>query len=72
MPRRNLATQKTVAQLYQVTERTVRNWITRGLITGYRLPGSRAVRLDLDEVDRALTTIPAVGVEGTHVEVGVR
>lgn len=56
---RRFATQEQAAARYQVVPKTVRNWISRGLITGYRLPGGRAVRVDLDECDRVLATIPA-------------
>jgi len=60
MPRRNLATQKTAAERYGISDRTIRNYISRGIIRGYRLPGGRAIRVDLDELDAALTEIPAV------------
>lgn len=60
---RKLATQQKAADHYDVTPRTVRNWISRGLITGYRLPGSRAVRVDLHEIDRVMGLIPTVAGE---------
>ena len=41
-----------------VTDRTIRNYVAAGRLTGYRL-GKRAVRLDLDEVDALLRPIPA-------------
>lgn len=60
MPRK-LVTQKVAAGTYGLCERTIRNYIAQGLITGYRLPGGRAIRVDLDELERAITTIPTVG-----------
>lgn len=45
-----------------VTDRTIRNYVASGLLTGYRL-GSRAMRLDLDEVDALLRPIPTAGGE---------
>ena len=58
MPRR-IATQQQAAARFQVNEKTVRNWIAKGLITGYRLPAGRAIRVDLDEIERVMSTIPA-------------
>ncbi len=34
-----------------VTDRTIRNYIARGLLTAYHLPGSNHVRVDLNEID---------------------
>ena len=59
MSARRFASQEQAAQRFQVTPKTIRNWISRGLITGYRLPGGRAVRVDLDECERVLERIPA-------------
>jgi excisionase family DNA binding protein len=60
MPRRRTyVTQAQAAEHLQVTDRTIRRYISEGLITGYRLPGGRAVRVDLDECERVLTRIPA-------------
>ena len=60
MSKRNLVTQKQAAAELDVTERTVRNWISRGHITGYRLPGGRAIRVDMNEVRAAVRAVPAV------------
>ena len=57
---RRLATVAEVATYMDVTERTIRNWISRGLLPAYRVRGTRGVRLDLREVDRAAKLIPAV------------
>jgi excisionase family DNA binding protein len=42
-----------------VNERTIRRMISRGDLTGYRLPGSRLLRVDLNELDRALKPVPS-------------
>lgn len=49
MPRR-LVRMRTVADQYDVSERTIRAWIADGLLTAYRI-GPRALRLDLAEVE---------------------
>jgi excisionase family DNA binding protein len=49
------------AKLYDVSEHTVRRWISDGLITGYKV-GSTLVRVDLNEVEaRVVQVIPAAG-----------
>lgn len=60
VPDREMVTQEQVAERYGVTVKTVRNWIARGIITGYRMPGGRLIRIDLNEVERAMTPIPTV------------
>lgn len=58
MPRK-FATQQQAADRFEVSDKTIRNWISKGLITGYKLPGSRAIRVDLDEIERMLSVVPA-------------
>ena len=58
MPRRTFVTQEQAAARLQVTPKTIRNYIAKGLIVGYRLPGGRAVRVDLDEIERVMSVIP--------------
>lgn len=48
------------ADRLSVTERTIRNFIARGELTGYRM-GSRAIRIDPRELDNVLTVIPTAG-----------
>ncbi len=60
-PQRRYASQQDAATYYGVTDRTIRNWISRGLIHGYRLPGSRLVRVDLNELDSLTVPIPTAG-----------
>lgn len=38
------------AELYTVDPKTVRSWISEGLINGYRM-GKRNIRVDLNEID---------------------
>ena len=50
---RRYAKLKEAATYLQVTERTVRQMIADGRLTGYR-SGSRIVRVDLNELDAAM------------------
>ncbi|GAB3797968.1 hypothetical protein GCM10028798_09780 [Humibacter antri] len=59
-PRRRLVTPAYLANYLACTPRTIRNHISRGLYPAYRIPGTRGVRLDLDEVMRAMQMIPTV------------
>lgn len=47
------------AEYLSVTDRTIRNFIALGELTGYRI-GTRAIRVDLREVEALLTPIPTV------------
>ena len=51
--RRRWASINDTAEHLDVTERTVRQMIADGRLTGYRI-GARFIRLDLDEVDAAM------------------
>jgi len=57
-PRRRLSTRQEAAEHFSVTPRTIGNWISKGLITGYMLPNLRGVRVDIDEIERALRSVP--------------
>ena len=57
MPRKYVTHQQ-AADRFCVNERTIRNWISKGLITGYKLPGSRAIRVDLNEIETMLRVVP--------------
>lgn len=48
-----------VASLFSVTERTVRNWISSGLITGYKR-NNHAVFIDERSLDNIYTPIQGV------------
>ena len=54
VPQRRYAKLKEAADYLDLTERTVRQMIADGRLTGYRL-GDRVVRVDLNEVDAAMT-----------------
>lgn len=51
---RRYAKMREVALYLDISERTVRAMIADGRLTAYKL-GERVVRLDLDEVDAAMT-----------------
>lgn len=57
---RRWISQLEAAERLGVTDRTIRNLIARGDLTGYRL-GRRTIRLDVDEVDACLRPIPTAG-----------
>ncbi len=59
-PHRRLATVDMVARYLNCIPRTVRNHVSRGLYPGYKIPGTRGIRIDLNDVDRAMKPIPAV------------
>lgn len=65
MPERSntrFMTQQSAAEYADCTVRTIRNFIARGDLTGYRL-GTRSIRVDRAELDALLTPIPTAGVE---------
>lgn len=66
MPARKLVTQKAAAEALGLTDRTIRTYIAQGFITGYRMPGGRAIRVDLNELEQAITAIPTVRTGGAH------
>ena len=49
-----LITQKAGGDLLGVSDRTIRNMISRGDLTGYMIPGLRAVRVDRDVPPRRM------------------
>ncbi|GLE52325.1 excisionase family DNA-binding protein [Mycobacterium montefiorense] len=52
-PRRRYAKIAEAADYLQVTDRTIRQMIADGRLTGYR-SGGRLVRIDLNELDAAM------------------
>jgi excisionase family DNA binding protein len=52
-PGRRYASLKEAADYLGVTGRTIRQWISEGRITGYRI-NARLVRVDLNELDAAM------------------
>jgi len=56
---RRLASLGKAAEQYDVSEKTVRRWISNGLITGYRV-GKLLIKVDLDEIEaKVVEVIPA-------------
>lgn len=53
--RRRYAKLTEAAEYLKVTDRTIRQMIADGRLTGYR-NGARLVRVDLNEVDAAMTS----------------
>jgi excisionase family DNA binding protein len=61
--RRRFASLGKAAEQYDVSEKTVRRWISDGLITGYRV-GKLLIKVDLDEIEaKAVEIIPAAGAK---------
>lgn len=54
-----LITQQAAADMLGVTDRSIRNMISRGVIQGWKVPGVRAVRVDKDEIQSKLQAIPS-------------
>ncbi len=48
------------AEYADVSIKTVRRWISHGVLTGYRI-GPRLIRVDLNELDSELRPIPTAG-----------
>lgn len=57
---RRWLSQQEAAEYLGVTDRTIRNLISRGELRGYRI-GTRAVRIDARDLDGALRPIPTTG-----------
>lgn len=60
LPARRLISQQAAAEYLGVTERTIRNYVSRGQLRAYRV-GGRLVRVDLNELDAMLRPIPTGG-----------
>lgn len=59
--------QDDAARHFQVTTRTIRNWIGQGRVKGYRY-GPRDVRVSLGEIDRMLSvTKPSLARDGRRL-----
>lgn len=61
---RRWLSQAEAAEYLGVTDRTVRNYIRSGALKGRRLPGSRLIRIDRDEIDSALSVVPSASLGG--------
>lgn len=59
-PQRRLASIAVAATHADVSARSIRRWISAGLIPGYRV-GPRLVKVDLNDLDRLARRIPTAG-----------
>jgi excisionase family DNA binding protein len=41
-----------------VTPKTIRNYLGRGYFPGYRIPRTRGVRVNLNDIDKAMRSLP--------------
>jgi excisionase family DNA binding protein len=60
-PTRRWLTLAEAAERIGVTDRTIRNMIRRGEITGRRIGSTRMIRIDAHELDALLRPIPTAG-----------
>jgi excisionase family DNA binding protein len=60
LPKRHLLSQQAAAEYLGVTERTIRNYVSRGQLRAYRV-GGRLVRVDQADLDELLRPIPTAG-----------
>jgi excisionase family DNA binding protein len=60
LPKRHLLSQQAAADYLGVTERTIRNYVSRGQLRAYRV-GGRLVRVDQADLDALLRPIPTAG-----------
>ncbi|WP_141013155.1 helix-turn-helix domain-containing protein [Nocardioides sambongensis] len=57
-PQKRLRNLTVAAEYFDVTPRTVRQWIADGRLTGYRV-GAKHVRVDMNEVEAMAEVIPS-------------
>jgi len=58
MPARRWLTQKEAAEYLGCTDKTIRNYISQGRLTGYKVSGLRTVRIDVHDIDALMRRIP--------------
>lgn len=58
---REFTNQTGAAEYLGVTDRTIRNMIADGRLPGYKLGGSRAIRIRIADLEAVLQPIPAAG-----------
>jgi len=54
--------QQKAADYLGVTDRTLRNYVARGVLNGYRVRGSRLIRFRQADLDELMRPIPSVKV----------
>ena len=59
-PKRQLVTTETAAGYLDVSTRSVRRYIARGMLRAYRV-GPRLIKVDMAEVEALAQPIPATG-----------
>lgn len=59
-PIRRWLSQHEAAEYLGVSDRSIRQYVRIGALTGRRLPGSRLMRLDRYELDAALQPVPSI------------
>lgn len=59
--------QAEAAEYLGVTDRTIRNYIARGLLPANRIQGSRLLRIAQDDLDALLRPVPTTGPGGGRV-----
>lgn len=57
--RRRLSSMPEAAEYAGVHHLTIRRWIAKGVLTGYRV-GPRLIRVDLDELDAIIQPVESV------------
>lgn len=51
---------RTLADDLELSERTIRRWISAGQLPAYRLPGERSLRVRLEDVEALMHRVPTV------------
>ncbi|WP_370287890.1 helix-turn-helix domain-containing protein [Nocardioides sp.] len=51
--------QQAAAEYLGVTDRTIRNYIARGVLPARRISGSRLIRIAADDLDNLLRPVPS-------------
>jgi len=62
LPRRTWLSQVEAAEYIGVSDRTIRNYIARGVLPARRIRGSRSIRIELADLDALLKPIPSAKV----------
>ena len=55
----DMRTRVEICETFKVSEATVYRWQAKGLITGYKFAGGRAVRFDIREIAAMLADTPS-------------